>query len=212
MRPTKTFLSAVVLGIGLMQMAACAYQLRRGSLGLGGLGEGVESARVFVPIVDNMGTEVGPESVLTGAVRESLATLQGLDVVNSEGKANFILLGRVKDWGRSVVSNSSLSTAAAENRGGMIRNQFSAADIKVYMVADFELLEVRASSGDLPVRRRLWTRQFRTEGNYEASALFDEFSGSSSAPHINQSRERLQLRRISETMARQIIDQVSQDF
>jgi hypothetical protein len=185
--------------------------LRRGSLNRG-VGD-VESARVFVPIVDNLSTEVGPEAVLTSALREAMSTLQGIEVVNSESDARFVLRGRVKEWGRRLSSPTSLSTAQSEARGGLIRNQTTAADIKVSMTADFELLEVQPSSDLAPsVSRRLWQRQFTSESTYEAYNRFEELSGSSSAPFINRSRERLQLRKMSDTMARQIIDQVSQDF
>jgi hypothetical protein len=194
-----------------LSACSCAYKLRRGSLNRG-VGD-IESARVFVPIVDNLSTEVGPEAVLTGALREALSTLQGIEVVNSESDARFVLRGRVREWGRRLSSPTSLSTAEAEARGGLIRNQTTAADIKVSMIADFELLEVQSSTDSAPsVSRRLWQRQFSSEGTYEAYNRFEELSGSSSSPFINRSRERLQLRKMSDSMARQIIDQVSQDF
>ncbi len=199
--------------LALIGVSGCAYKLQKGGLGLSGLGEGVETAHVFVPVIDNLSTEVGPEAVLTGAVREALATLRGLEVVNDSSRARFILLGRVRDWGRYTAGTTGASSQDAEDRGGLIRNQTSAANIKVFLDTEFELLEVLAGEPSaIPLRRSLWTRQFRTEANYEAYTLFDEASGSSSAPHINRSRERLQLRKMSERIARQIIDQVSQDF
>lgn len=199
------------MGLVLILVSSCAYQLRRGSLSRG-VGE-IEGSRIFVPIVDNMSSEVGPESVLTGALREAMSTLDGLEVVNSESEARFILEGRVKEWGRRLATPSPLASAEDEARGGLIRNQTSAADIKVYMNVDFELLEVMASShGEVPVRRSLWKRKFSSERKFEAYNRFDELAGSSSAPHINRSRERLALTEMSETIARQIIDQVSQDF
>src|SRR5690606_12356103 len=126
------------LGLLVAGLSGCAYKFRRGSLNRG-VGD-VESARVFVPVVDNLSDEVGPESVLTGSVREAMATLQGIDVVNSEDSARFVLQGRVKEWGRRFSSATALSSAEAEARGGLIRNQTTAADIKVYMRAEFELL------------------------------------------------------------------------
>jgi hypothetical protein len=206
--------TALSLGIvSVLLLGSCAYRLQRGGLGLTGLGEGVATARVFVPVVDNVSTEVGPEGVLTGAVREALATLHGLEVVNHESQAQFILLGRIRDWGRYMAAPTGRATQEDEDRGGLIRNQTSASDIRVFLNTEFELLEVMpTSTAQVPLRRSLWSRNYRSEANYEAFARFDEASGSSSAPHVNRSRERLQLRQMSERIARQIIDQVSQDF
>ncbi|MEO5668326.1 MAG: hypothetical protein ABIR96_09725 [Bdellovibrionota bacterium] len=166
-----------------------------------------------MPIVDNLTSEAGPEAVLTGAIREAMSTLNGLEVVNSESEARFVLQGHVKEWGRRLGTPSPLATQEEENRGGLIRNQTSVADIKVFLTADFELFEkIPSDNAQIPVRRSLWKRQFRAESNYEAYNRFDELAGSSSAPHINRSRERLQLGKMSDSMALQIIDQVSQDF
>jgi hypothetical protein len=206
------FLLISVLSMGF---SSCAYQLSRGGVGgLSSSGEGVESARVYVPVVDNMSAEAGPELPLTNALREALSSVRGLDIVNSPEEARFVLLGRIKNWGRSVAGSSSLGTLETEQAGGLLRNQYSAAEISVFMVTEFELVErlEEASTGSSQIQKTLWRRSLSEARVYEASRRFDEASGSSSAPHINRSREAMQLRRISESLARQIIDQVSQDF
>jgi hypothetical protein len=194
-----------------LSLSSCAYKLRRGGL-TRGVGD-IDNASIFVPVIDNLSTEVGPEAVLTGSVREAMATLQGVDVVNSQKQARFVLRGRIKRWGRNFGTPTTASSAAAEAAGGLIENQTSAADIKVSLVADFELLElVSPGTNEMPILRNVWKREFRSEGSFEAYNRFDERSGSSSAPFINRSRENLQLRKLSDNIARQIIDQVSQDF
>jgi len=195
----------------LLVVSSCAYRLRRGSLSKG-VGD-VENARVFVPIIDNMTAEVGPEAVLTGAVREAMSTLRGIEVVNEEQRARFMLLGRVREWGRRSAAASRSATVVEQDRGGLIEKQTTAADIRVFLVVEFELSEIIPSgTSQTSVKRNLWKRQFKSDASFDAYAYHDELAGSSSAPHINRSREDLQLRQMADGIARQIIDQVSQDF
>lgn len=199
----------------LCMLSACSYSLRRGSLGLGGLNSrDSKTTRIYVPIVDNLSAEVGPEFVLTSALRETLASVPNLDVVQSPEQADYLLLGRIRSWGRSVVGTATQASAADQGLGGLIEGQVSAADIQVFLNAEFELLEnlPESSSTGVRVQKSLWVRKLSDQRNFEAYQRFDELAGSSSAPHINRSREELQLRKVSQSLARKVLDQVAQDF
>lgn len=200
-----------LLFVSVIFLGACSYSLRRGDQPLTkldgqSLATGVQS--IYIPMIENLSTTVAPESVLTEALREVFATQPGLKVVSSESEAEYILLGRVRQYGTSFATATSPSSAAAQKAGGLVEGQVTAADIKVYMWADFELLENTSAK----LRRSLWTKGIQEEAAFEAYNRQDELSGASSAPHVNRSREYLQLRKISRTVARKILDQVSQDF
>lgn len=196
----------------LLLIAGCSYSLRRGDRPLVKLGGGTAPSsgiqRIYIPMVENITTQVASEDVLTEALREVFSTQPGLEIVNSEKNANFILLGRVQEYGTKFFSPTSPSSANSESLGGLVEGQVTAADIKVFMTADFELLENVSET----LRRSLWSKSLRGEASFEAYNRFDEASGATSAPHINRSRSLLQLRKVSKVMAQKILDQVSQDF
>ncbi len=209
----KSFLSITLNSLVIaLVLSSCSYKLRRGDKALlnlaGKSGNSTGKQTIYIPVIENLATTVAPEAVLTEAMREVFSTQPGLKVVGREADADYILLGKVSQYGSRFFNPTSPSTADASSRGGMLQNQVTAADIKVYMVADFEMLE--NTSKDL--RRSLWTKNLKEETSFEASSRYDELSGASSAAHINRSREMLQLQKISRDMARKILDQVSQDF
>ncbi|NCN40465.1 hypothetical protein GW916_04380 [bacterium] len=201
-----------ILSFGaVLFLSACSYSLRKGDQPLAKLdgkaaASGIQS--IYIPVIENLSSTVAPESVLTEALREVFSTQPGLKVVSDESKAEYVLLGRVSHYGTRFFNPTSPSSRAAEDAGGLVENQVTAADIKVYLQADFELLE--NTSADM--RRSLWSKGIQEETSFEAFNRQNELLGSSSAPHINRSREYLQLRKMSRNMARKILDQVSQDF
>lgn len=208
------FMRIVGLLILATVLSACGYQLRKGDKPLAALGSAPledRPQRIYVPVVENMTTRVGPESVLTNAIREELAIQPGIQVVNSEQSADFVLVGQVSSFGSRFKSSTSQASATQEANGGMVQGQVTAADIEVFLGANFRLLEHVNDQGQM-LRRLLWVKGVEEELSIEAYNRFSEASGSSSAPHINRSREQLQLRNLSEIVARKVLDQVTQSF
>jgi hypothetical protein len=214
MNPILRFGRLVLFAFLLSLLVSCAYQLRRASVRLGGLSQGQGHTRIYVPIVDNLSSEVGPELILTSALRESLAAIPNVVLVQKPEQADYLLLSRIRNWGRSVVGKTAQATAGDQAVGGLIEGQVSAADIQVFLEAEFELLEnlSEASADGVRVQKTLWVRNLSDRRNFEALQRFDEVSGSSAAPHVNRSREELQLRKVAQSIARQVLDQVAQDF
>lgn len=199
----------------LSSLSSCGYQLRRGDKPLAALGSlniQDRAQRVYVPLVENMTTQVGPEAVLTNAVREVFSIQPGLRVVNSESEADYVLVGRVLDYGSRYKSSTSQASQTSEQKGGLASGQVTAADIEVYLAASFSMMErVYDGQGQL-LQRQLWVKAVEEELSIEAFNRFAEAEGASSGPQINRSRERLQLRNLSGIIARRVLDQVTQDF
>lgn len=208
-------LKQIILSLLILAISACSYHIQKGSGGLGDLAKTQGGkARIYVPISDNLSSEAGPEMMLTSSLREVLSTLPDVILVQNPDQADYFLLTRITDWGRFATGTSKIASAEDQAMGGLIQGQSSAADIKVFLNADFELLEnlQTASSSNQKIQKSLWVRQLSEERSFEAFRRFDELSGSSSAPQIHRSREELQLRKITQSLARQVLDQVTQDF
>lgn len=199
----------------MLLLPSCGYQLRKGDKPLAALGSldiKDRAQRVYVPLVENMSTQVGPEAVLTNALREEFSIQPGLKVVNSVVEADYILVGKVLNFGSRYKSSTSRASQTSENRGGLARGQVTAADIEVFLNASFSLMErVYSEKGQL-LQRQLWVKAVEEEMSIEAFNRFAEAEGASSAPQINRSRVQLQLRNLSEIVARKVLDQVTQDF
>ena len=204
----------ILLSIMGVLAPSCAYKLQKGSLSLNKLDAVNSITKIHVPIVDNLSAEAGPEMVLTSALRESLASVSNVELVPSSTEADYLLLVRIKNWGRLVVGNTRQARSKDQAIGGLIEGQVSAADIQVFMDIEVELLEnlKKSSTIETQVQKSIWIRNLSEERNFEAFRRFDEVSGSSSAFNINRSREELQLRNVSQSLARQVLDQVAQDF
>jgi len=200
----------VIKLIILFILTGCGYTLQRGEVSLGGVSAGSEKAqKIFIPVVDNMSVRAGPEVPLTTALRETLSAAPGVDVVDDPSKADFILLGSIVLYDRLPGPTTFVIT----------NGQRIAGDIRIKLMVKMKLLEIvdRDNSKSTTPRKIVWDRDFSTESLIESSrrqlaegSSFD--AGSSSAVWINDAREKLQLRSLSQTLARQVVDQVVQDF
>lgn len=192
--------------------AACSYQVRKGESQLGGA-QGTGTQNIFIPVVDNLSVRTGFEGGLTSAVRKALSQVKGVALVNDSGSASHYLLGTVLSY--DVVTRSSRQgSPTTQSLGGLVADQSSAQDMTLTLKVRFQLIEKQANSA---FKHELWTRDFTADGVFEAShrlnkAGADISAGSESAPQINDSRELIQARILSDSIASKVLDQVVQDF
>lgn len=193
-------------------MAGCGYNVKPTEFSLGSVSanEHKQVQRIYIPVIDNLTTRTGAEGTITNALRESLAAVKGAEVVIREDEADFLLLAKLRDYSRgNAGGRARTGDYGSEHRGELSNTRESSWDINLTLSLEVELLERIPQSES---RRRLWTRTFTQSGNYEASPRFSERDGSSSVSHIHRSREQVQLKTFAEGFARQIVDQVVQDF
>ncbi len=198
------------IGIGLcFMMVGCAYRVARQDLPL--ISADQEKAshyRVFVPVFDNMTTRSAPsESQITEAFRMRWARLPNITLVDRAEDADFILAGRIRLWQLLGGQDLFTGTSGTESLGGLSPLQSSVATLVVSLEVEVELL--RRLDGAHKIE---WTRKLSANSSFEAYSRLDEASGSSSAPMIHDSRERLAVRRLAEDLAIRSIDALRETF
>lgn len=197
----------------------CSYQIKKNEVRLDALfqNQGQTSARLFVPIPDNLTLRTGPELFLAKALRENLSQVNGIQVVDSESQADFILLGTVvaNDLRsrKDAVYLGDASTAAA---GGLSVGQTSASSFELEIGFRVKMLKI-ISKEKLAPRNLLWNQEYLKAISFGASSRFEKNSdsasgGSSSATHINESREKLYTEILADQIAKDVLDQVTQSF
>ncbi len=192
-------------------LSSCSYTVRRNYISLGGeAATNKKTFHIFVPVVDNLSYRTGFEATITSALRENLAAVKGLDVIRNEEEADYILLATINDYrvlhGKTPVSGSTSSEAA----GGLTNKATITADIRLIVVMTVRFVE-RSSAGN--PQRELWSRPFQKEAVFEASTnRLTEVRGSSSAVHVNNSREATQFKILADNLAKLVVDQVAQAF
>jgi len=202
----------MVLALGL---TACGYSNRKRVTPIATLSNDEERSetvkpgpsRIYIPVIDNLSTKVGVESILTNALRERMSGQPGIELVARPEDAEFILLGALTSYGRKHGIETATGVSETEASGGLRGGSVLAKTIRLSLMMNVRLLQ----PGD-KIRRELWVRDFLQEATFETSLRFTEAEGSSSAPYINDSRELLQVKRIGEAFAGQVVDQVTQDF
>ena len=208
----KQVFSRLLCGFLLWGLAGCGYVVKPSEFLLGGSPDGERplAQKIFIPVIDNTTTRTGVEISITNALRETLAGVRGAQVVTREQDANFLLLATLKEYSRGNAGTVLLSgDKASQARGGLFDGGGTARDIRVRWVLDVQLLE-RVSP---EARRRVWAKTFVQEGTYNTVASrFREDQGSSSLSQIHAARESVRLKSFSEGFARQVLDQVVQDF
>lgn len=193
---------------GLMVLTGCGYSLRQPESALPGDAPG-EPAKVYIPVVDNLTTVTGMEPVFTSTLRESMAGLKGVKVVGDSSTANYILLATITDYSRASVDKgeqTGSNKSAAD--GGLLNRETTTSDIRLRVQMNARFLKVEPNH----LRKVMWDRSFKQEGNFTASRRILEKEGASSAPHINRSREQIQAKIYADAFAQKVVDQIVQDF
>ncbi len=206
---TKSFSVSWVF-IGLLVLSACGYSPRRKDVVLGNK---QNRQSLFVPIVDNITTRGGIEAIVTNALRENLASIRGVELVDNPEEASYLLLGTIRSFSRRSGVSSVTGSPTSAAQGGLAQDQITAAEIHLELVVQMKLVEkVTSADAATPLRKLIWDRPFSESANFETSRRFTEATGSSSTVHINDSRELIQVRILSQKIAQKIFDQVVQDF
>jgi hypothetical protein len=195
----------------LAGLASCGYSFHRSEASLGGpKGEAGVPQTLFIPVTDNLATKTGVEGLLTSALRETLASIEGLTLVNRAEDARFVMLTSITKYQRRSKYDTNTGTAETQARGGLIKGISTASDIEVLLAIDVRLVENVDPRGQL--RRAVWKKNFSRNRTFEAFNRFEEAEGAASAVQINESRELLQVQKISVDLAQKVKDQLEQDF
>jgi hypothetical protein len=204
-----------VLGFGILKSSfvvlliflnSCAYRVARQELKLVGADSEIRSYTVAIPVFDNKSSRTsGAESVVTDAFRSRWSRISNVRIVSSGSE--LFLLGRIKEWSLNGGRDLFTGTAVTEAYGGLAELQSSVANLILKIELEVEL--VREVDGAHQV---VWSKTLRGTKSFEAYNRLDEASGSSSAPMIHESRERLALRRLAEDLANSSIDSFRENF
>ena len=211
--PTRFILIHALLLFGV---GDCAYSFRRGDVALGGVKDsGNAPQTIFVPVVDNLTTRTGMETAITSALRDTLASVRGLEVVNDADHAQFLLLTSIQKYTLEHGSYVVTGNARTQSLGGLADGDGTAKDLLLTIEMKVNLLEQTDRKRGL--RRVIWSKIFSKSGGFDSAQRFystgmDLDSGSATAPLINDSREKFQVKLLSDAMAKQVVDQVIQDF
>jgi len=202
-------------------LSACGYTLRRGEQGLGGVSSGQGVSRLFIPLVENTTVHTGFEAEVTSSLREVLAQSIGVRVVDHSDNADFFLLASIYDYSRMRGPEWITGSPVSQQNNGLMAGALVARDLELSLAMTIKLVENPRKTG---LQRLVWIKDFRGSARYPASRRFTHVDqafvpethlmelGAASAMHINLSRERIQLQSLARTLARQVVDQVVQDF
>jgi hypothetical protein len=199
----------------LLILTSCGYSIRRTDVNIDRTveKERSEHQRVFVPVVDNLTQRTGIEQILTSSVREVLSTIQSVDVVTRAEDADFFLWVTIVDYSTSHGPTPIRGTTSTAEAGGLAEGQSLAADIVVKLGVNAKLQRKPEVSGaHATLKPLIWDRYFERSATLEASQRFADLEGSSSAPFINASREKVQIKLLSDGLAQNILDQLIENF
>ena len=189
-------LERLVLGAFLL-LGSCAYRTgdSRGS---------DEILRVFVPVLENVTVRPVDMNGLTSAFRESLESIKGVQIVNSEQDADIVLLARVTRYDRSWGPTAYKGTRQTEAAGGLREDRLSASTARINLAID---MEKRKPGGE-----RLWASTFAESDLYELSDRLEIARGSAATMQIHVSREALLVKKLAERIFRRARAQIVDDF
>lgn len=202
---SKTMLFSGV--VSCLILLSCGYSMKRQDAAVV-MGKEGEIITVFIPVVDNVTTRTGPENIVTQALREEMASLNGMRVVNSEDEAEFLLLGKIT--GLSTKSSPDLfrGSTATEAQGGLRDQEVTAKSMIVDLNLEIKFMEKTKNS-----LKQVWVKNFKASEGYPVSRdRYTRQRGASSAAYISESRELIQLKLMSEELASQVFEQVSLNF
>jgi hypothetical protein len=189
-------------------LGGCAYRVAKQDVAIVKESDAHSIFRVFVPVFDNMTTRgASSEAQITEAFRSRWARIPNVRVVESSADADFILAGRIRKWNVQGGNDLFTGTSSTEALGGLTALQSTVASLVVSLEIELEFL--RKLDGANKVE---WSRNVKGSKSFEAYSRLDEDSGSSSAPMIHDSRERLVIRRLADDLAARSIDALKETF
>ncbi len=190
----------------LLILSGCAYRVARQELRLVPGESEIRNYQLAIPVFDNLSSRTsGSESVLTDAFRSRWARVSNVSIVNSNSE--LFLLGKITEWSLNSGRDLFTGTAVTQSFGGLSELQSSVANMVLHVEIKVELL--RNVGGAQQV---IWSKTLKGSKSFEAYNRLDEKSGSSSSPMIQESRERLALRRLAEDLANSSIESFRENF
>jgi len=188
-------------------LTSCAYQFARQEIRLLRSDAEMRNYTLAIPVFDNTTTRTSPaESLITDSFRSRWARISNVKIVDS-ANAEFVLLGKIKQWKLDGGANFFTGTAATQAYGGLAELQSSVATLVLSLEVDLEL--IRNIDGAQVVE---WSRTLSSARTFEAYDRLDERSGSSSAPLVHESRERIAMKGLAEGIANSSVDSFKENF
>ncbi|MBP7843373.1 MAG: hypothetical protein KA116_01035 [Proteobacteria bacterium] len=201
---------AVVRVFLLFLLSACSYHLKKNETVIKlPNSEPVKNPRIYIPIFDNITIYPGPELFYTAELRDTLSKIEGITIVHEEKDANIYLLGQIARYQKKRSATSVTGTRSSQAQGGLGNGELAADGVHLDLGVDLRLIYAHDDSG---MKELLWKRSYSQESVFPASTRFEVSKASSSAPYINDARERIQLKILAKQWSRQVVDQVVQDF
>jgi hypothetical protein len=191
-------------------LASCGYHIQKKEVELRASNNAIiENPKIYIPIFDNNTAYPGAEVAFTAELRNTLSRIEGMSVVNDKKDANLFLLGTISHYSRKRSNTSITGTSSTQNAGGIANKQLVADGIQINISIELKLQYLETN---IDMKDKLWTRHYDYQSVYPASTRFEVSKGSTSAPYINDAREKIQIKILAEQFSRQVIDQVVQDF
>jgi hypothetical protein len=202
--PCGNRLVQMICSLALLQ--ACAYSVARQELKLISTDGEIRNYDVFIPVFDNRSARSNAsEAVITDAFRNRWARVSNVKLSGSD--AELVLLGKIKRWELTGGKDIFTGTPATQAYGGLSELQSAVANMVLTVVIELQLL--RKVGG---IEKVEWSKELKGSKTFEAYNRLDEASGSSSAPLIHESRERIALRRLAEDLANNSIESFQENF
>lgn len=204
MRSVKYFFAFVGLGL----LSACGFHFKRPEAKLPQYQTGLalKKQSIFVPLVDNETSSTGYEGILTNKIRSELGQFKGIHLENTRGKAQYELRVKIQKLARASGELPVVGTNLTEAAGGLLEDKISAGYSQVQIGIQAKLLQRDRNS---PSQFHLvWEGNVKDKFQYELSKRFTEDQGSSSAPNINLSRERIIFDSFATDIAKELSSQI----
>jgi len=164
-----------------------------------------EKKKVYLPLPDNTSMKTGIDHEYYVALRNRIAAIRELQLVDRKSDADQVLLIDFKEAVLRRGPTSFTGTSITESSGGLAQGAYTAASLILRVNVDLESRSPELGS-------LLWKRGFKKSIQFEASNRLLESEGASSAPMINESREIILHRQLAVDFARMAVDQLIEEF
>ena len=184
-------------GLIFLAFSSCAYHV-------GDARTSEEELRVYIPVFENRTARPVDLNLLTGSLRENLAGVKGVTVVNAAADSNLIIRGRItgydKTWGPSAFKG----TGTTESAGGLRTDYLSAESVNLTLVINLEKIS--------PESGTMWKGDFVESDLYQLSGNLAASDGALASAQIHSSREELLIGKLANRIFRRARAQLVDDF